>query len=206
MHLGRTIGVIVAVLLVVGAAVYVFFRFSFSAEGLYRVQTAVGLDAPRPERHIVPEGFHGWAVMRYNAEGAEPLRDDDGVLVVEYGGAGVVETSTPAHDEQGFFNREYFERTADGLRPLRRTGEIWGEYNMRVVSDDRGAVTERISGFFVGTMAEFRASERPRPVPDLPEIPPRFGAPADDREPGSRENARTPPPGSTREEPGGEGG
>jgi hypothetical protein len=51
-------------------------------------------------------------------------------------------------------------------------GEIWGEYNMRVVTDDQGAVTERSAGFFVGSMAEFRVAERPTAGFEPPEIPP----------------------------------
>lgn len=171
MNLGRILAVIAAVLLIVGAAVVLFFRYSFSSEGVYRVQTAMGLDAAPPERHIVPKGFRGWAVMHYGVDGAEPLGEDHGTRVVEYDSSGVLRTSTPAHDDQGFLHREYYERTDDGLRPLRRAGEVWGEYNMRIAYDDDGAVFSRTTGFFVGTMAEFRQAERPRPGPKLPELP-----------------------------------
>jgi hypothetical protein len=174
MDLGRTIGIILAVLLLIGAAVFFFFRYSFSSEGLYRVQSAIGMDAVPPERHVVPEGFRGWAVMHYGVDAAEPLRDDNGTLVVEYDASGSLETSTPAHQDQGFLHREYYERTPDGLRLLRRTGEIWGEYNMRIATDDGGVITGRSTGFFVGSMSEFRESERPRPGPELPELPSRF--------------------------------
>jgi hypothetical protein len=39
-----------------------------------------------------------------------------------------------------------------------------------VVTDEQGAVTERSTGFFVGTMAEFRAAERPRTGLEPPEL------------------------------------
>jgi hypothetical protein len=171
MNFGRIVGVILGVLVVVGAAVFFFFRYSFTAEGLYRLQTAVGMDATPPERHIVPEGFRGWAVLRFGVEGAAPLPVDHETLIVEYPPSGLLESSTPGPDDAGFLHREYFRRTADGLVPLTRTGQIWGEYNMRVVTDELGAVTSRSSGFFVGTMTEFRQSERPRGIPEIPEFP-----------------------------------
>lgn len=171
MNLGRIVGVILAVLLVVGAAVYFFFRYSFSAEGLYRMQTAVGLDAPPPERHIVPEDFRGWAILHFGVAGAPPLQVEAQTLVAEYPPSGRLDTSTRASEDDGFLHREYYRRTADGLVPLVRTGEIWGEYNMRVVTDESGAVTLRSTGFFVGTLVEFRESERPRASMELPDLP-----------------------------------
>jgi len=172
MSIGRIVGVIAALILFIGAAVFFFFRYSYSAEGLYRVQTAFGMDAPLPERHVVPEDFRGWAVLHFGVEGAPPLSLDGGTLVVEYPSSGRLETSTPSSGDQGFAHREYFRKTAPGLVPLSRMGEIWGEYNMRVVTDDQGAVTRRSTGFFVGSMAEFRAAERPTAGIELPEIPP----------------------------------
>lgn len=171
MNLGRIVGVIAAVLLLVGAMVFFFFRYAFNAEGLHRVQTAVGVEAPRPERHIVASGFRGWAVLHFGVEGALPLPEDDGVLVIEYPDSGKLETSTPAPDDEGFLNREYFRRTDDGLEPLSRMGEIWGEYNVRIVTDDRGGATSVSSGFFVGSFADFRATERPPAVSGLPDLP-----------------------------------
>jgi hypothetical protein len=171
-NLGRIVGVIAAVLLLVGAMVFFFFRYSFTAEGLYRVQSAVGIDAPQPERHIVEKGFQGWAVLHLGVEGASPLPEDNGVLVVEYPASGRLETSTTASGDAGFLNREYYRRTENGLEPLSRMGEIWGEYNVLVISDDRGAETNRSAGFFVGTLAEFRASDRPSIGPGPPDLPP----------------------------------
>jgi hypothetical protein len=171
MNIGRIVGVIAALLLLAGAAVFFFFRYSFSAEGLYRVKTAMGVDAAAPERHIVPAGFQGWAVLHFSVEGAPPLKAEDDALVVEYPVSGSLETSTPAHDDAGFLHREYFRSTADGLVPLSRMGEIWGEYNMKTMEDDSGSAIGRSSGFFVGTMAEFREAEIPHPGLELLELP-----------------------------------
>ena len=160
-NLGRLVGVIAAVLLVIGAAVFLFFRLPFASEGVYRVKTAVGLDAATPERHIVPEGFHGWTVVHYGVEGAPPLREDDGAVIVEYPADGRLETSTPAPDEWSLFARGYYRRTVSGLVPLSRVGDIWGEYSHIVVGDDPVTIVSRSSGFFVGTMTEFLATEWP---------------------------------------------
>jgi hypothetical protein len=163
--------VILGVLVVVGAAVFFFFRYSFTAEGLYRVQTAVGMDATQPERHIVPEGFQGWAILRFGIEGADPLPVENNTLIVEYPPTGFLETSTPGPDDAGFLHREHFVRTEDGLEPLTRTGEIWGEYNMVSLIDDEGNASGRSTGFFVGTLTEFRQTERPHAFPELPDLP-----------------------------------
>jgi hypothetical protein len=162
MTIGRLVGTIAAVLLVAGAGGVALFRYSWSAEALYRVQTALGIDAAAPERHIVPPGFRGWAILHTSVEGAPPLESDDGALVAEYPTSGRLETSTAAHDDEGFLHREYFRQTDDGLVPLTRMAEVWGEYNMRVVFDEQRAVIARSSGFFVGSLAEFREAERPR--------------------------------------------
>jgi hypothetical protein len=160
-HLGRLLAVIVGLLLVVGAAVFLFFRSSIASEGVYRVATAVGLDAAAPERHVVPEGFQGWAVVHYGVEGAPPLREDEGALIVEYPATGRLETSTPAPEDEGFVQRGYYRQSADGLAPLSRVGEIWGEYSHRNFRDLFGAGASRSSGFFLGTLKEFRATEWP---------------------------------------------
>ena len=160
-NIGRLIAVIAAVLLVVGAAVVLFFRSSIASEGVYRMVTAVGLDAATPERHVVPEDFQGWAVVHYGVEGAPRLQEDDGALIVEYPATGRLETSTPAPEDDGLLQRGYYRRTANGLAPLSRMGDIWGDYSHRVFPGNRGVVGSRSSGFFVGTMKEFLATEWP---------------------------------------------
>ena len=160
-NIGRLLAVILAVVLAVGAAVFLFFRSSIASEGVYRVATAVGLDSAPPERHIVPEGFHGWAVVHFAVEGAPPLWEDDGALILEYPAAGRLETSTPAPEDEGFLQRGYYRQTADGLAPLSRVGEIWGEYSHRNFRYLFGAGSARSSGFFVGRFKEFRATDWP---------------------------------------------
>jgi hypothetical protein len=173
MNIGRVVGMIAAILLLAGAAVFFFFRYAFTAEGMYRVKTSLGIDAAAPERHIVPADFHGWAVIHFSVRGAPALDSEGETLVVEYPSSGRVETSTPAPDAEGFLHREYYRHTPEGLVPLSRMGEIWGEYNMRNVGDESGPAVSRSAGFFVGTMEEFREAEGPIPELERLELPDR---------------------------------
>ena len=159
--IGRLIAVIAAVVLVVGFAVFLLFRSSISSEGLYQVKTAVGLVATPPERHVVPKNLKGWAVVHYAVAGAPPLRKDDEAVILEYPANGRLDTSTPAPEDEGFLHRGYYRRTADGLAPLSRVSEIWGEFSHRRFPDFGTAGAGRSSGFFVGSMTEFLDTEWP---------------------------------------------
>jgi hypothetical protein len=172
-HIARLFAVIAGLLLVAGAAAFLFFRSSMASEGVYRVAHAVGLDAAPPERHIVPEGFQGWAVVHYGVEGAPPLRHEDDALIVEYPASGRRDTSSPAPEHDGFIQRGYYMQTVDGLAPLSRAGDIWGEFSHRLFADDDAASIHqmledgasvsihRSTGFFVGPMRDFMATEWP---------------------------------------------
>lgn len=187
----RVIAVIAALLIAVGAAVFLFLRSPVSSDGLYRMATAVGLDAAPPERHVVPENFQGWVVVHFGVEGAPPLAEEDGALIIEYPATGRLDTSTPAPEEKVFLHRGYYRKTPDGLMPLSRATEIWGEFSHishpggltpsrpTDIGDEASRVshpfetspeTRRFTGFFVGTLAAFRATEWPvehrKPVGD----------------------------------------
>jgi len=161
MNLGRMVGIIVALVLLFAGAVFFVFRYTFTTGGLREIQTAVGIEAPAPERHIVPEGFRGWLSVDYGVDGMPPLRDEDGTVVFEYPETGRIETSTAAPVSDGLLHKRYFERHGAELVPLSRLSQIWGEYSLRAFEDDGSS--SRSFGFFVGTMGEFRASERPLP-------------------------------------------
>jgi hypothetical protein len=172
-NFGRIAGIAAAVVLVAGTTIFFLFRYTFSAERLFEVQTALGIEAPPPVRHILPAGFQGWAIIHYGIVGTPALAEADGILVAEYPESGRIETSTEPPENDTFLNHEYFERTGGRLTPLNRLGQIWGEYHMRIARDDEGRVFVRSSGFFVGSMAEFRSSERPVARPDPPKPPAR---------------------------------
>ena len=160
-HLGRLIAVIAAIAMVVGATLFLLLRSPIASEGLYRVMTAAGLDTAARERHVVPEMFEGWAVVHYGVEGAPQLPIQDGVVIIEYPSGGRLDTSTRAPDDGGFTQRQYFRQTREGLEPLSRMGDIWGEYNHRALRDDPAGEASRSSGFYVGTLSGFRATEWP---------------------------------------------
>jgi len=160
-NIGRLVAVIAAVLLVVGAAVFLLFRSSIASEGMYRLAPVFGLEAAAPERHVVPAGFRGWAVVHYGVEGAPPLPKDHDTLILEYPATGRLETSTPAPDDKGLIQRVYYRRNAIGLTPLSRVGEIWGEYSHISFSDDGSGTVDYSAGFFVGSMKEFLNTELP---------------------------------------------
>lgn len=172
-HIARLVAVIAGLLLVAGAAAFLFFRSSMASEGVYRVAHAVGLDAAPPERHIVPEGFQGWAVVHYGVEGAPKLPHEDDALIVEYPASGRLDTSSPAPEHEGFIQRGYYMQTVDGLVPLSRAGDIWGEFSHRFFEEDDaasihqmlrdgdGGSIRRSTGFFVGAMQDFMATEWP---------------------------------------------
>jgi hypothetical protein len=94
-------------------------------------------------------------------EGAPPLREDEGALIVEYPASGRLETSTPAPEAEGFIQRGYYRRTAGGMAPLSRVSEIWGEFSHRQFKEVGFGVAGRSTGFFVGSMKEFRATDWP---------------------------------------------
>ena len=168
--MGRVVAVAAAVVVIAGATVFFLFRYTFSAERLYQVQTSLGIEAPPPVRHVLPAGFQGWAIIHYGIDGTPELETVDGVMVAEYPESGRIKTSTEPPENDAFLNHEYFERTGSRLTPLNRLGQIWGEYHMRIAYDEEGRVFGRSSGFFVGSMAEFRAAERPRAHNELPPL------------------------------------
>ncbi len=157
----RIITTIAVVVLVVGAALFYFFRTTLTSEGLYNVQQAIGMNPSPPERHIVAEGFNGWAVLQYGVEGAPELVTADNVIVIEYPPSGRLQTSTPPADNNGLLHKGYYEKHGDSVVPLERLSSIWGEYTLTRMIDDEGEVHGRSVGFFVGSLSEFRDNPRP---------------------------------------------
>lgn len=161
MNLGRVVGMIVALVLLFAGAVFFVFRYTYTTGGLQQVQTAVGMEAPPPERHIVPEGLRGWVSVDYGIRGTPQLGDEEGTVVFEYPENGHLQTSTAAPNSDGLLHKAYFERHGEELVPLSRLSQIWGEYSLKAIDDDGSS--RRSFGFFIGTLGEFRASERPLP-------------------------------------------
>jgi hypothetical protein len=163
MNFGRLASVAAAVLLLLGIAAFFLFRFTYSSDRVTAIQQAVGMETSPPEHHVVPEGFQGWAVVIYGVDGAPPLDESDGVVVLSYPANGHLDTATPAPTGGGFHHRSYFEQRRNGQVPLSRLGKIWGEYTMRTADDAADAGMRLSSGFFVGTYEAFRSTPRPLP-------------------------------------------
>jgi len=162
MNLGRIVGFVVTLVLLLAAAAFFFFRYTLTSGRLQKAQAAIGMEVAPPEKHIVPEGFRGWMKVDYGVEGAAPLGLEGEVVVLEYPGSGNLETSTPAPEADGMLHKQYFESRGGELVPLTRLSQVWGEYSMRSIEDDGS--NRRSSGFFIGTMGEFREAERPLPA------------------------------------------
>ncbi len=159
--------------LVMGLVVasWFFLRSSFTSEGWVRAQRALGMDAPAPERHVIPSDFQGWLELRWGLDGQPALGSEGGVRIVEYTASGRLDTSTPAPSDDAFFHRSYYQSTADGLVPLSRADRIWGEYRLIVTVDDQDGEFGFVTGCFVGTFGEFRKTPRPHPDLILPDLP-----------------------------------
>jgi hypothetical protein len=126
-----------------------------------------------PERHLVPEGYRGWIVVKYAVAGKEELPLEGGVLVYRYPESGVLETSSPWNP--GIKKTEYLSTGASGLRGLSTLGPdrtIWAKYELSHVVEEGGQEerTDRQSGFFVGTREEYGEAKRlaPHLPPGLP--------------------------------------
>ena len=162
MNLGRIVGFVVALVLLLAAAGFFFYRYTLTSGRLQKAQAAIGMEVATPEKHIVPEGFRGWIRVDYGVEGAAPLGLEGEVVIFEYPESGRLETSTAAPEADGLLHKQYFENRDGELVPLSRLSQVWGEYSMRSIEDDGS--NSRSSGFFIGTMEEFRSAERPLPA------------------------------------------
>lgn len=150
------------------------------------------------ERHLIPDGFTGWAITQFNVQDAPPLPMEDGYLVHRYPEDGRLHTSSDSNT--GWSKREYYYQQDGSRQPLPVVtwgdeGRIWGRYDGTAISMQRDDGTEQrigvYSGFFVGTREEYHRSSMPHIMPPgglpglpaLPELPetnlPREDRPAD---------------------------
>jgi hypothetical protein len=98
---------------------------------------------------LIPEGYVGWLRLEYDVECLPPIPVEDGVRILRFAGANVLETSSPMPEDAA--ERHYFYCAADGsernLAADYRNGNgmIWQE-----TPGSRGAKM-RMFIFFVGT-------------------------------------------------------
>jgi len=162
---------------IVGALTFFGLRFVVPPDTVQEMRASVGLEQGQPERHIVPEGFQGWASVRYGVADAVPLVTENGVRIHRYPDSGALVTSSP--DNPGIKTKGYFFAGPAGQTPVPRYGDgrrVRGAHDLTVgngENDENGAV-ERSSWFFVGTHEEYgraRAALLHPGIPDLPVLP-----------------------------------
>jgi len=108
-------------------------------------------------KFLIPEGYVGWLRVEYDVECFPPIPVEDGVRILRFAGANVLETSSPMPEDAA--ERQYFYCAADGsernLAADYRNGNgmIWQE-----TLGSRGGKM-RMFIFFVGT--EEQSKTRP---------------------------------------------
>ncbi len=156
----------VGTIIVVGAGALAFVWFVVPESAKDDFRRAHGIEEGLPERHLVPEGYRGWAAVAYNIPGGPELPVEDGILVFRYPESGTLETSSRWNP--GLKHKEYFSYGADGRIALPKLGSnrsIWGQYDLSRVSDNEGdsGGSGRQSGFFVGTHEDFDGANKLAP-------------------------------------------
>lgn len=111
----------------------------------------------RPDRFLIPEGYVGWVMIKYQVKGAPALPIEDGRYLITFPISG--RTQTSSEQEYGWASDDYFYYSPDGRRhQLKVTtwgsgGMIWGRSNGKKITDSNEVIYGR---FFVGTEEEFK--------------------------------------------------
>jgi len=110
-------------------------------------------------KFLIPQGYVGWLRVEYDVECSPPIPVEDGVRILRFTGASVLETSSPMPEDS--VERQYFYYAADGsernLAADYRSGKgmIWQER-----PGSRGGKMSMFV-FFVGTQEQ--SKDRPLP-------------------------------------------
>lgn len=81
------------------------------------MMTGLWLLDKQPNRaYLLPDGYEGWVVIRYDVDSAPPLQEKDGVLQFVIDENGTMETSDKL--VVGWRRDEYFYQTAEGTQTL----------------------------------------------------------------------------------------
>jgi hypothetical protein len=123
---------------------------------------------PAPDRSLplskflIPEGYVGWLRVEYDVECFPPIPSEDGVRILRFTDANVLETSSPMPGDAA--ERQYFYYSADGLE--RDLAADYGSGNGMIWQERRGSRGGKMSMFifFVGTEEQ----TKPRPLPGFP--------------------------------------
>jgi uncharacterized protein DUF6843 len=105
-------------------------------------------------KFLVPDGYVGWLLLEYNAEGADPVPTEAGVKVFKFPSIGKLNTSSPGPERGADY--EYFYYSPDGSTreiPMdyrNSKGVIWGQHE-----GSRNGVMAQF-GFFVGSEEQYK--------------------------------------------------
>ncbi len=116
-----------------------------------------GLQQGIPEKHLLPEAYVGWVIVRFEIEEGSALSLEDGIRIYRHSEDGLLETSSPWNP--GFKRQEYFYDTELGWRQLGQgqgAPRIWGETSIAVREYVDQEPPERRYAFFVGTQEQYR--------------------------------------------------
>jgi hypothetical protein len=128
---------------------------------LYMV-AAISMGAPlarHPTEFLVPQGYVGWASVRFGDKDANELEVRDGSRICKIPDVGLLRTSSPT--EEGWARDKYFYYSQDGtLHELRSTGwgaggMIWGGSNERKQPAEGTSLTQVTQYFYVGTEEQY---------------------------------------------------
>lgn len=145
------------VLFVAVTGIFLFASFPASQ----RQEFLASLEEGVPERHLIPEGYHGWITVEHNVAGEAELPVEDGVNIFRYSESGQLRTSS--RWRPGIKKKTFLFETVSGPVTIAKGGperQIWGnmDVTMRDVKD--GPIKSRQSRFFVGTRAEYKKAGR----------------------------------------------
>lgn len=114
----------------------------------------------RPDRFLIPDGFKGWAKIKFQVPNAPPLPVEDGHWLLQLDRDGHLQTSTML--EGGLAKDDFFYVSDHRRIPLRKT-ESCGGGSVWAVAKGSDRISERTDTewFFVGTEAEYRRQVDP---------------------------------------------
>jgi hypothetical protein len=159
---------IVKIVAVVGALIACF-AFAASAWFAKAMSGSWPWELRTPVEYRLPEGYRGWAKIKWGAHQVEPLTKAGKYLVIVVDPSGRAATSTPP--ERGWASDRYVYPSGDSLRVTGscKGGMIWaGSFSYpSVPKNENGKVVYRTDptvgeeSFFVGTEQEYRKEADP---------------------------------------------
>ena len=144
------------------------------AEIAARVQSRLGIEVGKTEKHFIPEVYVGWIIITYDIATAPEFPERDGAIIFDHDNSGVLETSSPRND--GIKRQEFFSQQREvPVKLILATGatsllvgkgepterRIWHYYTGNQYVRDGKPMGRLQHGFFVGTQQQYESTPRP---------------------------------------------